>query len=87
MNSVSGIRAPASVPTIDASHPSTADLSVAATLLLPSLQHARTQLDVAIRALTHLAQQPPPPVPQNYIETAARIRRVLAESRRAAAHR
>ena len=60
-------------------------LADAATMLLPGLQQARTQLDLAIRVLSHFA----PPSPARAIgnaEAAARIRRALAEFGHPTAH-
>jgi hypothetical protein len=63
------------IPT--ASNAKQASLADAATMLLPSLQEARTQLDLAIRVLSHFAS----PVPTDAITKAhatARVRRALA---------
>ena len=54
--------------------PSVAD---AATMLLPGLQQARTQLDLAIRILSHFAPSPPAGAIRN-AEAVVRIRRALA---------
>jgi len=54
-------------------------------MLLDRLRESRAQLDTAIQLLTHLSEQPPPPVPESYAEVAAKVRRVLAETRRASA--
>ena len=66
----------------NAKQPSLAD---AATLLLPGLQQARTQLDLAIRILCHFAPPPPAGAISN-AEAAARIRRALAEFGHPAVH-
>lgn len=87
MTSLPATPSPASPPNPGISEPKNADFSVAAALLLPGLQDARSQLDVAIRLLTELAQQPPARVPESYIATAARVRRMLAEIRRQPDHR
>lgn len=52
-------------------------LPEAATMLLPGLQQARTQLDLAIRVLSYFAL-PPPEGSVSNAEAAARIRRALA---------
>ncbi len=61
------------------------EFAVAARMLLDGLRESRAQLDTAIQLLTHLSRQPPPPVPESHAEVAAKIRRVLAEIRRASA--
>ena len=66
----------------NAKQPSLAD---AATMLLPGLQQARTQLDLAIRILSHFAP-PPPAGAMGNAEAAARIRRALAEFGHPAVH-
>ena len=66
----------------NAKQPSLAD---AATMLLPGLQQARTQLDLAIRILSHFALPPPAGAIGN-AEAAARIRRALAEFGHPAVH-
>jgi len=87
MTSLPAIPSPASPPNPADSAQNSADFSVAAALLLPAPQGARSQLDVAIRLLTGLAQQPPAHVPESYIATAAKVRRMLAEIRRQPVHR
>ena len=62
--------------------PSVAD---AATMLLPGLQQARTQLDLAIRILSHFAPPPPAGAIRN-AEAVVRIRRALAVFGRPAVH-
>jgi hypothetical protein len=54
-------------------------------MLLDGLRESRAQLDTAIQLLTHLSKQPPPHVPESYAEVAVKVRRVLAEIRRASA--
>jgi hypothetical protein len=54
-------------------------------MLLPGLQQARTQLDLAIRILSHFALPPPAGAIGN-TEAAARIRRALAEFGHPAVH-
>lgn len=59
--------------TSNAKHPTLAE---AATMLLPGLQQARTQLDLAIRVLSHFV--PPPEGAMSNAEATVRIRRALA---------
>ena len=66
----------------NAKQPSLAD---AATMLLPGLQQARAQLDLAIRVLGHFAPPPPGGAISNAVAT-ARIQRALAEFGHPAAH-
>jgi hypothetical protein len=60
--------------TSNVKHPTLAD---AATMLLPGLQQACTQLDLAIRVLSHFVP-PPPEGAMSNAEATVRIRRALA---------
>jgi hypothetical protein len=80
-----GIPSPPSFPDYDPERQKIGELAVAARMLLDGLRESRAQLDTAIQLLTHLSKQPPPQVPQSYAEVAMKIRRVLAEIRRASA--
>jgi hypothetical protein len=62
------------------------ELSEAATLLLPGLQHAQSLLTVAIQVLSHFAPPPSTSAPSP-AEAAAKIRRLLNEFGRTAARR
>jgi len=78
MQSLSANPIPASSPAAESTHKRKVELTDAAAMLLPGLLQARTLLDVSIQVLSHFA----PPPPQGMVsdaETAARIRRVLAE--------
>ena len=63
------------IPT--ASNAKQASLADAATMLLPGLQEARTQLDLAIRVLSHFASPSPTDAMSKTLAT-ARVRRALA---------
>ena len=78
MKSIPANSVSASVPEANAStNAKTPQLSEAALILLPGLQHARSLLDVTIRVLTHFAKQHPQP-PLGDAGAALRVRRLLA---------
>ena len=74
---------PESPAVSSAKQPTLAD---AATMLLPGLQQARTQLDLAIRVLSHFAL-PPSADTTSKAQAAMRIRRALAAFGHPTAHR
>ena len=78
MKSIPAKSVSASIPETNApDNIKTPQLSEAALILLPGLQHARSLLDVAIRVLAHFAKQHPQP-PLSDAEQALRVRRLLA---------
>jgi hypothetical protein len=85
MSSLSGIPLPPSSPDYDPSRQKIGEFAVAARMLLQSLHDSRAQLDTAIQLLTHISKQPPPHVPESYVAVAAKVRRALAEIKRASA--
>jgi len=85
MTSLPAIPSPASFPDFDPSRHKIGQFAIASHMLLQGLRESRAQLDTAIQLLTHLSKQPPPHVPESYAETAMKVRRALAEIRRASA--
>jgi hypothetical protein len=85
MSTLPGIPLPPSSPEYDPERQKIGEFAIAARMLLDGLRESRAQLDTAIQLLTHLSKQPPPHVPESYVEVAAKIRRLLAEIRRASA--
>jgi hypothetical protein len=85
MTSLPGIPRPPSSPAYDPDRQKTGEFAIAARMLLDGLRESRARLDTAIQLLTHLSRQPPPHVPENYVEVAAKVRKVLADIGRVSA--
>jgi hypothetical protein len=85
MTTLPGIPFPPSSIQYDPKRQKIGEFAIAARMLLDGLRESRAQLDTAIQLLTHLSKQPPPHVPESYVGVAMKVRRVLAEIRRASA--
>lgn len=85
MTTLPGIPFPPSSPDYDPERQKIGEFAIAARMLLDGLRESRAQLDTAIQLLAYLSKQPPPHVPENHAEVAAKVRRALAQIRRSSA--